>query len=96
MDAALLAFYLPDHPPVFTAGKYLGKRSTTFDQWPDTNLESPALLGRTMLLVGPPGTPWADALNFDHIEPLADDQYLLGINYRGPRVGAAHLNDRSD
>src|SRR5262249_50784963 len=46
MPACLYAFYLPAHPPVTSAQAYLGRRSTTLDQWPDTSLANPALRGR--------------------------------------------------
>jgi hypothetical protein len=90
MDAALDAFYLPGHPPVATAGAYLGKRSTTFDEWPDTSLENPALRGRTLLLTGGPDVRWEDALNFDRREPIdaaamGGGRYWLAVNYRGPK-----------
>ncbi len=61
MAAGLYSFYLRDHPAVFTAGKYLGKRSTNFDHWPDTELSDPALHGRTLILDGDggkDGVPW--------------------------------------
>ena len=54
MDAALDAFYLPGHPVTTTYGKYVGKRSTTFDQWPDTSLDNPAHLERSLLVVEQP------------------------------------------
>ena len=87
MAAGLYSFYLPGHPPVCTAGKYLGKRSTNFDHWPDTNLENPALRGRMLLLDGDGGSdgvPWEKALIFDSRQQI-DDHYWLAINYQGPR-----------
>jgi hypothetical protein len=85
MAAALHSFYLPDHPVVRTAGKYLGKRSTTFDEWPDTRLDNPALYGKTLLLEGQGDVPWERGLIFDSLEPVADGRYFLAHNYRGPR-----------
>jgi hypothetical protein len=84
MQAGLYRFYLPDHPTCFTAGKYLGKRSTTFDQWADTNMENPQLLGRTLLLDGEGDVPWEQALLFDRREPIGGGKYFLAFNYRGP------------
>ena len=84
MQAGLYCFYLPGHPTVCTAGKYLGKRSTTFDQWADTNLENPELLGRTLLLDGEGDVPWEQALLFDRREPIEGGKYFLAFNYRGP------------
>ena len=94
MQAGLYSFYLPGHPTVFTAGKYLGKRSTTFDQWPDTSLENPALFGRTLLLDGEGDVPWEKALRFDAREPLDGGKFFLATNYRGPRPD--HPSDTGD
>jgi hypothetical protein len=85
MQAGLYSFYLPGHPTVCTAGKYLGKRSTTFDQWPDTNLENPAYIGRTLLLDGEGDVSWEQALRFDRKEPIDGGRYFLAFNYRGPQ-----------
>jgi hypothetical protein len=99
MQAALFAFYLPDHPVIHTADKYVGKRSTTFDQWEDTRLDNPKLLGRSLLLVEVQGNvarrdskilakvtvPWARALRFDELRPIDGGRYSLATNYRGPR-----------
>lgn len=93
MDASLLAFYLPDHPRVFTAGKYLGKRSTTFDQWSDTNLENSALLGRSLLLVsGRHQTNWQQALKCDLPQRVDETPFLLAANYGGPRQPKAETS----
>jgi 4-amino-4-deoxy-L-arabinose transferase-like glycosyltransferase len=89
MRAGLLSFYSPSHPTVYTAGKYLGKRSTTFDQWDDTRLDNPALYGRSLLLCGNGDgnndVPWSAALIFDSPESLANNQFTLVRNYQGPR-----------
>ncbi|HEV8268997.1 MAG TPA: glycosyltransferase family 39 protein, partial [Thermoanaerobaculia bacterium] len=87
MDASLLTFYLPDHPTVFCAGTWLGRRPTTFDLWPDTNLTNPALFGRSLLLVGGVESAWRDALDIGGLEPTGDG-FLLATNYRGPRHAA--------
>src|SRR5207244_2097254 len=81
MEAALYSFYLPGHPTICTAGKYLGKRPTTFDQWPDTDLSNPALFGRTLLLDGVGDVPWEKALKFDSIEPLENGRFYLAHKY---------------
>jgi hypothetical protein len=85
MEAALYCFYLPGHPTVFTAGKYLGKRSTTFDQWADTNMQNPQLFGRSLLLDGESDVKWEQALIFDRRKPLDGGKFFLATNYRGPR-----------
>jgi hypothetical protein len=91
MAAGLDSFYLPDHPVIRTAGVYLGKRSTTFDQWDDTRLDNPALFGRTLLLVNEGDVPWEKALKFDRIEPIRNEKpagikYFLAYNYQGPQA----------
>ncbi len=91
MQAGLYCFYLPGHPTVLTAGKYLGKRSTTFDQWDDTSMENPRLLGRTLLLDGEGDVKWEQALQFDHREPIDSGKYFLAANYRGPRADHPRL-----
>jgi hypothetical protein len=96
MQAGLYSFYLPGHPTVFTAGKYLGKRSTTFDQWTDTNLENPALYGRTLLLDGEGDVKWEEALMFDHREPIDGGRFFLATNYRGPRPDHPRLTADED
>lgn len=91
MQASLYCFYLPGHPTVYTAGKYLGKRSTTFDQWRDTNLENPNLYGRTLLLDGEGDVPWERALIFDQRRPLENGRYFLATDYRGPHADHPRL-----
>lgn len=63
--AALLAFYLPDHPPVASATSFLGGRPSSYDHFPDTNLRRPELINKPAILVGG-GTPkWTRAFAFD-------------------------------
>ena len=90
MKSTLYAFYLPDHPPVATAGKYFGKRSTNVDHWADTNLENPALRGRSLLLIGD-DPRWEKVLKFDRREPIlpGDRRFWLAVNYQGPQPAAA-------
>lgn len=104
MQAVLYSFYLPDHPRISTAGKYLGKRSTTLDQWSDTRLDNPQLFGRSLLLVELQGNvprdrarilakvtvPWDRALLFDDPKPVDGGRFTLVTNYRGPRSDDQH------
>lgn len=53
MDASLLTFYMAGHPTVIPAGAPNGRRPTSFDVWPDTRPDSPALAGRARIVVGP-------------------------------------------
>jgi len=85
MKACLLSFYMPDHPTVRTAAKYLGKRSTTFDQWTDTKMDNPELYGRTLLLIGDGDVPWEQAIRFDTTQPTSRKHCWLAPNYRGPQ-----------
>jgi len=94
MQAGLYSFYLPGHPTVFTAGKYLSKRSTTFDQWKDTDLTNPQLFGRTLLLDGEGDVKWEEGLLFDRREPIDGGNYFLAYNYRGPNP--AHPKQTSE
>jgi 4-amino-4-deoxy-L-arabinose transferase-like glycosyltransferase len=97
-NASLFAFYLPGHPPVSAAGSYLGHRPSSFDQWPDTTLDNPDLIGRSLLLEGKSDTKWDQALRFDRIEPIVEDKFYFATNYRGPlprsgRSGPAGLDN---
>lgn len=83
MEAALLTFYLPGHPSVSCAG--MGRRSTTFDLWPDTRLDDPSLLGRSLVLIGPPEVGFDRGLRFGATRRIADG-VLLAEGFRGPRL----------
>lgn len=96
MQAALYAFYLPGHPSVCTAGKYLGKRSTTFDIWPDTDLSQPHFHGRTLLLDGQGDVSWDRALVFDSIRPINDGRFYLATNFGGPRPDHPRFLNQGD
>lgn len=85
MNASLYAFYLPDHPVVFDADTFLGKRPTTFDIWEDTDLRNPELYGRTLLLDGQSDVPWERAFVFSR-KIAVDGRYWLAMDYEGPRV----------
>lgn len=70
--ASLLRFYLPGHPPVYSASALFGGRRSQHDLWPATDLSSPAVIaklsGRPAVLFGAEGTPWAGC--FERLEPL--------------------------
>jgi 4-amino-4-deoxy-L-arabinose transferase-like glycosyltransferase len=85
MQAGLYSFYLRTHPSVCTAGKYLGKRATTFDKWADTDLSRPEFRGRTLLLDGQGDVPWDRALIFDQLIPIDGGRFYLATNFQGPR-----------
>jgi 4-amino-4-deoxy-L-arabinose transferase-like glycosyltransferase len=94
MAASLYSFYLPDHPVVFDADTFLGKRSTTFDIWPDTDLRNSQLRGRTLLLDGQ-DVPWRTALVFATKLPIDGRRYWLAIDYQGPRADHPRNVDRA-
>jgi hypothetical protein len=91
MTAALYAFYLPDHPVVFNAGAQLGKRHTAYDYWADTDLASPALLGRDALLDGAGAYPWPTVLRFGSAEELDGGRFTLAHDYAGVRPASDRL-----
>jgi hypothetical protein len=93
--ASLFAFYLPGHPPV-SAGGYAGHRRSSFDEWPDTRLDNPALFGRCLLLEGKGDTRWDGALLFDRLDTVVEDKFYLAVNYRGPRPARAQSDDAGE
>ncbi len=96
--ASLLAYYLPGHPRVYCAGRYLGTRASQYDYFTDTNLGAPAIRGRNALLIGAKVGDWAGTFDFDLIQRLdakaseggkdAASVVCLGTNYQGPLKGA--------
>jgi 4-amino-4-deoxy-L-arabinose transferase-like glycosyltransferase len=89
--ASLATFYLPGHPPVATRGNYTGFRPSNFDHWPETDLANDAQRGRTLVFVKNvkgDDPNWSDFFNFDELRPTSDPQFLLALNYRGPRPRA--------
>ncbi len=59
--AGLLAYYLPMHPVVASAGRFLGDRPSAYDFFSDTDLTNPALVGRPALFVGGTAAQWTAA-----------------------------------
>jgi 4-amino-4-deoxy-L-arabinose transferase-like glycosyltransferase len=85
MTAALYAFYLPDHPVVMNAAAQLGKRHTAYDYWTETDLSSPSLVGRDLLLDGVGAYPWERILRFGRAEAIDGGRYTLVHDYAGVR-----------
>ena len=86
-QTALLAFYLPGHPSVYCAMHQLGERRTSYDDFVDTNLGDPALVGRPVVLVGKlsPQT-WGTALDVGDIAEFHKAKrysILTGSRYAG-------------
>jgi hypothetical protein len=92
MTAALYAFYLPDHPVVMNAATQLGKRRTAYDFWADTDLSSPAVVGRDLLLDGVGAYPWDRILRFGRAESIDGGHYTLVHDYAGVRPASDRLS----
>lgn len=83
--AALLAFYLKDHPAVCSADSLMGGRESSYDYFPDTNLANPALLGRPAVLFDNLKWVWERGLYFQSIERSCHyGRVYRGYEYRGP------------
>ena len=86
MEAALYAFYLPDHPAVYNAAHLMGQRKSSYDFWRDTDLNDEALRGRPALLLGNKLQRWEQALRFDSLECLSESPPVyLGYGYDSPQ-----------
>lgn len=81
--ASLMSFYLPGHPAVSTSGRYIDKRPSNFDHWPDTSLENPAHYGRDLILASENGFRWGDVLMCDEVTHLPESNLFKARNYRG-------------
>lgn len=87
-QASLLSFYLPPGRVVTSAGSYVSSRLSNFDEWDDTRLDAPAMLGKKMLLVGGDLDRWSGGLKFERVDPINNGNFV-GVNYAGPRVERA-------
>ena len=84
-DAALLAFYAPLHPVVFSAGHLLGGRESAYDYFANTSLADPALLGRPAVLVGAQAWDWTRVLHLGSINRASlEGRIFAGYGYGGP------------
>jgi undecaprenyl-diphosphatase len=83
--AALLAFYMNEHPVVYCAGSYRGARESSYDYFTDTDLADPKLLGRPVILLDHDQWSWEQALYFQSIERTRFyGRVYRGYEYRGP------------
>jgi 4-amino-4-deoxy-L-arabinose transferase-like glycosyltransferase len=84
MDAALTAFYTPGRPTVYNAAHRLGSRKSSYDFWPETDLDDPNLHGRPAILLRSTPQRWKRAFRFDDMEEL-DESFpaYLGHHYCG-------------
>lgn len=69
---AMLAYYLPDRPVVFSAAHALGGRRSSYDYFPQTDLHDPALAGRPAILVGANPVHWTRALRISEPDLIFD------------------------
>jgi hypothetical protein len=80
---SLLAYYLPDQPAVYCAASRMGTRQSAYDQFADTNLDDPALVGRPAILLGNTAERWQNTLGFEKVVRVSDDERLFaGYGYR--------------
>ncbi|MEI7879244.1 MAG: glycosyltransferase family 39 protein [bacterium] len=83
--AALLAFYVKNHPQVCSADSYMGGRESSYDYFPDTDLGNPQLLGRPAILLDNDKWVWEKALYFQQIERSRFyGRVYFAYEYRGP------------
>ncbi|QDU72069.1 ArnT family glycosyltransferase [Mucisphaera calidilacus] len=82
--AALIAYYHPGHPVVFSGASALGDRESSYDYFADTSLEREDLLGRPAILIGTQPRKWVTGLVFERIEALPDHRDIsVGYGYLG-------------
>ncbi len=83
--AGLLAFYLPSHPSVYSAGRLFGGRESAYDYFADTCLADPALLGRPAVMVGAQAWHWPEALYIERVRRApGKGRIFAGYSYGGP------------
>lgn len=84
--AALLAFYMPGKPVVYSAGHLFGGRESAYDYFADTCLADPALIGRPAVMVGAQAWNWSEVISFDRVERApVEGRIFVGYGYGGPR-----------
>ncbi|MCA9282727.1 MAG: glycosyltransferase family 39 protein [Phycisphaeraceae bacterium] len=83
--AGLLAFYMDGRPVVYCAQHILGDRRTSYDDFADTSLENPSLIGRDAVLVDGGERRWSRGFLFDWVEQVREEpmRVHLGRGYRG-------------
>ena len=84
---ALLAFYLPGQPVVYSAAHRLGDRPSPYDYFATTDLTDPHLRGRPVVLVGSTIDQWRQAFKLGDIEPSGHamgGQLYRATDYQGP------------
>ncbi|WP_428389329.1 ArnT family glycosyltransferase [Mucisphaera sp.] len=83
-QTALLAYYLPDQPTVFSASSALGDRESSYDYFIDTSLHRPDLIGKPAVMIGTKPRGWQRGLQFEHIEIRSETPLIcVGYGYQG-------------
>lgn len=84
--AGLLAFYMQGRPRVYCAQHATGDRRTSYDDFADTDLREPSLIGRDAVLIDAGQRKWARSFDFDWIEQVREEPAPIYIarGYRGP------------
>jgi hypothetical protein len=86
-QASLLAYYMRQHPTVYSAASRIGSRKSAYDYFVDTDLSDPRLLRRTMVMLGAAPDIWAEAFKFERVESVPNlPGIFVGTNYAGPRM----------
>ncbi len=86
--ASQLAYYLPGRPTVYGAGRYVGRRGSQYDYFPDTDLSDPALRGRPAVLVLKDPEDWQRRFELSGVQSLGGTPAIhVAEGYYGPRGG---------
>ncbi|MGI5820113.1 MAG: ArnT family glycosyltransferase [Armatimonadota bacterium] len=84
--ASQLEFYLDGRPVTYGAGKYVGRRESQYDYWPDTDLTNAALHGRAAILVLQKAESWQSAFEIRGLETVGGDPPVhVAEEFLGPR-----------
>jgi 4-amino-4-deoxy-L-arabinose transferase-like glycosyltransferase len=82
----LLAFYVPGHPVVASAGRYFGDRPSAYDFFEDTSLERPLAPSRQAVLIGVTREHWQNVFLLHDLALLdPDGPQWITHSFGGPR-----------
>lgn len=91
--ASAMTFYLPGHPGVGARDSVVTHRRSNLQNWPETDLEDPSQIGRTLILVlGHRDDPvWGDWFITDPVVPSSDRDFVIGRNFKGIRANGGEV-----